>query len=234
MCTMGTLLEKLKNVETRTEARVVILAGQGSAFSAGHNLAELASECGAEQHRKLFAKCIELMEWIQQMKLPVIAEIEGIVAAAGCQLMASTDIVIASETSSFLCPGIKVGLFCSTPGIPLARNIPRKIAMDMLLTARALDANEALRAGLVSRVSPKGEAKAEALNVANEIIKFSKPVIAMGKAFFYTQIELNVHTANRQGAAVMCENLKLKDAQEGISAFLEKRKPQWSQTEQKA
>ncbi|PIO65231.1 enoyl-CoA hydratase/isomerase family protein, partial [Teladorsagia circumcincta] len=159
--------------------------------------------------------------------------VRGVAAAAGCQLMASCDIVVAADNSKFMVPGQKVGLFCSTPGIALARAVPHKVALDMLLTGEPIDAQTALRCGLVSRIVPEKEVKFEALRVAEQIGQHSRSVTALGKAFFYTQTELRVNEAYRYGGKVMTENLKLKDAQEGIKAFTEKRKAAFTHTDEK-
>uniref|UniRef100_A0A0K0CX13 Enoyl-CoA hydratase domain-containing protein 3, mitochondrial n=1 Tax=Angiostrongylus cantonensis TaxID=6313 RepID=A0A0K0CX13_ANGCA len=208
------------------QVRSVIIASGSKVFSSGHDLTEL------DLHRKIFERCFHLMTLIRRMQIPVIAEVNGIAAAAGCQLVASCDVVVASETSKFLVPGQKVGLFCSTPGIPLARAVPHKIALDMLLTGEPIDAHS-VSYGLVSRVVPENEVKFEALKVAEQIGRHSRSVTALGKAFFYSQTELGLSDAYRYGGEVMTGNLKMKDAQEGIKAFMEKRKPEFKHTDEK-
>ncbi|KAE9554741.1 hypothetical protein FO519_002069 [Halicephalobus sp. NKZ332] len=232
---MDSLLHELKEMDKIQKLRAVIIAGKGPAFSAGHDLKELTTETGVDYHRKLFSKCSELMTFVQQMQLPVIAEVDGVAAAAGCQLVSSCDVVVASPKSTFMVPGQRVGLFCSTPAIPLVRNISRKVAMDMLLTARAITAQEALQAGLVSRISNEDEEpRFEALKVAEQICQFSRSVTGLGKIFFYTQVELPQRDAYRFGEAVMVENLKMKDTQEGIDAFIKKRHPEFQHNDEKA
>ncbi|KAJ1350102.1 hypothetical protein KIN20_005819 [Parelaphostrongylus tenuis] len=191
------------------------------------------ADAGEGLHRQIFERSHHLMMLIRRMQIPVIAEVNGAAVAAGCQLVAACDVVVASETSKFLVPGQKVGLFCSTPGIPLARAVPHKIALDMLLTAEPIDAHAALSYGLVSRVVPDSEVKFEALKVAEQIGRHSRSVTALGKAFFYSQTELGLNDAYRHGGKVMTENLKLKDTQEGIKAFIEKRKPDFTHTDEK-
>ncbi|KAI6188530.1 hypothetical protein M3Y98_00364800 [Aphelenchoides besseyi] len=225
---MSLLHKELTEIDKIEKLRAVILAAEGPAFSAGHNLKELTSESGKQKHKEVFAKCTQLLSFIRQMQLPVIAEVEGVSAAAGTQLVSTCDVVVASESATFSVPGLKAGLFCSTPGIPLSRSIPHKLAMDMLLTARSINAQEALSAGLVSRVVSKGEARIEALRVAEEITKMSRSVTALGKAFYYTQSELRLSEAYRLGESVMTENLKYKDCQEGIDSFIKKRQPEWT------
>jgi enoyl-CoA hydratase/carnithine racemase len=220
------LFKELQEIDAIDKLRVVIIGAKGPAFSAGHDLKELTTAKGSEYHKQVFSKCSQLLTFIQRMQMPVIAEIDGIAAAAGTQLASSCDVVVASPKSTFSVPGQRVGLFCSTPGVPLVRNIPRKLAMDMLLTGRSITAEEAHRAGLVSRISKEGEEpRIEALKVAEEIIKYSRSVTAIGKTFFYTQIDLPQNDAYRYGESVMVENLKLRDGQEGIQSFIEKRHP---------
>ncbi|KAL3069568.1 hypothetical protein niasHT_031516 [Heterodera trifolii] len=232
---MEMLHDTLRELDARPEVRVVILAASGPAYSGGHHLPELTAESGTEMHQKVFNKCLELMTFIRQMQLPVIAEVDGIVAAAGTQLVAACDIVIASGRASFNVAGVKLGLFCATPAVPLSRNLPPKIALDMLLTGRCLEANIAHKFGLVSRLVGTAELRRETLAAAQHICDNSRAVVGMGKAFFYAQLEQNEHDAYRQATATMCDNLKWRDAQEGISAFFTRprRQPQWTHTDQK-
>ncbi|KAI6239090.1 hypothetical protein M3Y99_00612000 [Aphelenchoides fujianensis] len=227
---MSLLHKELREIDKIEKIRAVILAAEGPAFSAGHDLKQLTGESGKDKHKEL----------------PVIAEVSGVAAAAGCQLVSTCDVVVASECSKFSVPGLKAGLFCSTPGIPLARSIPHKLAMDMLLTARSISAEgsfarsgfsieivglqKPLRAGLVSRVVPKDEVRFESLRVAEEITKMSRSVTALGKAFYYVQCELKLTEAYRLGESVMTENLKFADCQEGIDSFINKRSPTWTHT----
>jgi len=232
---MEKLTKELREIDSIQKLRAVIIAAEGPAFSAGHDLRELTSSSTPSEHRNIFKRCTELMQQIQQMQLPVIAEVDGVAAAAGCQLVAQCDLAVASERSTFSVPGLKAGLFCSTPGIPLVRNVSRKTAMDMLLTARTLSAQEALAVGLISRVAIAPDtAASEAMKMAEQILSMSRSVIALGKAFFYSQVELDQNAAYRQGEAVMCANLKLRDCQEGIAAFIEKRKANWAHGNEKA
>ncbi|CAL2040533.1 unnamed protein product [Caenorhabditis brenneri] len=216
------LYTELKAIDKIEKIRSVVIAHNGKSFSAGHELKELTTESGSEKHNEIFNTCGDMMNFIRNMKVPVIAEVNGTAAAAGLQLVASCDVVVAGKSSKFLVPGQKLGLFCSTPGIALVRAVPRKVAMDMLLTAQPIDAEAALRAGLVSRLVDDDQVKFEALKVAEQIGQFSRSVTALGKAFFYTQAE-----AYRYGSRVMVGNLKLKDCQEGISAFIGKCQPEF-------
>ncbi|KAE9416393.1 hypothetical protein Angca_007542, partial [Angiostrongylus cantonensis] len=200
---MEELARDLEGLNEIPKVRSVIIASGSKVFSSGHDLTELVrqsfskADAGEDLHRKIFERCFHLMTLIRRMQIPVIAEVNGIAAAAGCQLVASCDVVVASETSKFLVPGQKVGLFCSTPGIPLARAVPHKIALDMLLTGEPIDAHSAVSYGLVSRVVPENEVKFEALKVAEQIGRHSRSVTALGKAFFYSQTELGLSDAYR-------------------------------------
>ncbi|VDK48447.1 unnamed protein product [Anisakis simplex] len=228
------LHKELKDAESIKEARAVIIAAEGRVYSSGHDINELKSSEGVEKHKRLFNSCAAMLSHIQTMSLPVIAEVNGIAAAAGCQLVATCDIVIAGKTSKFSVPGAKVGVFCSTPGIPLARCIPRKVALDMLLTADYIDADKALQVGLVSRVVDDNLVHQEAVSVAKKIASLSRSIVSLGKNFFYTQVELAINDAYRMGSRVMVDTLRLVDSQEGIDAFVNKRKPNWTNTNKKA
>ncbi|KAI6177261.1 hypothetical protein M3Y97_00887700 [Aphelenchoides bicaudatus] len=230
---METLHNELAEIDKIQKVRAVILAANGPAFSAGHDLRQLTGESGTPKHKEVFAQCTKLLTLIRTMQLPVIAEVEGLATAAGCQLVCSCDIVVASENSTFSVPGLKVGLFCSTPSIPLCRVIPSKLAMDMLLTARFITAKEAHQTGLVSRLTPSGRARVEAIRVCEEIVKTSRSVTALGKAFYYAQIEMPLADAYRVGEKVMVENLRYKDGQEGIDSFIKKRHPTWSHEDER-
>lgn len=224
------LFAELKAIDKIEKVRSVVIAHNGKSFSAGHELKELTTESGTDKHNEIFNTCGDMMNFMRNMKVPIIAEVNGTAAAAGLQLVASCDVVVAGKSSKFLVPGQKLGLFCSTPGIALVRAVPRKVAMDMLLTAQPIDSEAALRAGLVSRVVDDDQVKFEALKVAEQIGHFSRSVTALGKAFFYTQAELPTADAYRYGSRVMVGNLKLKDCQEGISAFIGKRDPEFEHT----
>lgn len=225
------LQEELEYITTAKKHHAVILAAKGPAFSSGHDLKQLKWEVGAQKLQETFEKCAKMMLLIQNMDIPVIAEVNGIAAAAGCQLVASCDVVVAGRSSKFAVPGAKVGLFCSTPGIAIARTMSRKVALDMLFTGDFIDAQKAFSSGLVSRVVEDSKVKEEALDIAGKVASLSRPVLAIGKKFFYSQVELPVHAAYRMATPVMVGNLKLKDSQEGIAAFIEKRKPVWTNTE---
>ena len=204
----------------------------GPVFSSGHDLKELMPSKGREYHQRVFDACSQLMLSIRDIEVPVICEVNGLAAAAGCQLVAASDIAIASSKSMFSTPGASVGLFCSTPAIPLSRSVSLKTCAYMLMTGQPITAQEALQSGLVSRVVNEEELTDETQNVVNSILSKSKGVIALGKKFFYSQINENLETAYNNGSRVMCDNLGLADGREGISAFVEKRSPQWSHSSQ--
>ncbi len=208
------------------DVRVVVLAAEGPAFSAGHDLSEMIDR-PAEFYEALFAACTEMMETIQSIPQPVIARVHGVATAAGCQLVASCDLVVASEEAWFGTPGVKIGLFCTTPAVPLVRAIGRKRAMEMLLTARPVDAATALSWGLVNRVVPPGALDAAVDEFVEAIVSNSGRVVGLGKEAFYRQASMSQADAYRSAQPVMVENATLPHAQEGMTAFLEKRSADW-------
>ena len=215
-------------------ARVVVIAAAPSpAFCAGHDLKEVtamraAADGGRSGFVDLFGACAAMMQAIVTLPQPVIAAVEGLATAAGCQLVASCDLAVAGEDASFCTPGVHIGLFCSTPMVALSRNVAPKHAMEMLLTGEAIGAREAARIGLVNRVVPAGGALAEAGRLAATIASKSGAVVAIGKRAFYEQAEMPLAQAYAHTAAVMVENMLHADAREGIGAFVEKRKPVWT------
>jgi len=221
---MGEIIEALAGIGEDT--RVVVISGEGPAFSAGHDLAEMV---GADVGlvTRLFDRCTEMMEAIHAIPQPVIARVHGVATAAGCQLVASCDLVVAAETARFATPGVRIGLFCSTPMVPLSRAIGRKRAMEMLLTGDFISAATASDWGLVNRVVPEAELDSAVDELVDAINRSSRLVVGIGKQAFYTQIELDQHSAYEHTKAIMTANALVDDAQEGMSAFLEKRKPEW-------
>ncbi|XP_056280941.1 enoyl-CoA hydratase domain-containing protein 3, mitochondrial isoform X2 [Pseudoliparis swirei] len=226
----GNLLEDLHS----HELRVVIISARGPVFSSGHNLKELTSAQGREYHTKVFDTCAEVMTLIQDLPVPVIAMVNGIATAAGCQLVASCDVAVATETSTFATPGVNVGLFCSTPAVAIGRAVPRKVAMEMLITGTPISAHNALLHGLISRVVPEERLEEETLAIARRVCQASRSVVALGKATFQRQMAQGRDAAYATASKVMVDNLALRDGQEGIRAFIEKRRPVWSNTEEKA
>ncbi|XP_031840725.1 enoyl-CoA hydratase domain-containing protein 3, mitochondrial [Nomia melanderi] len=225
---LKSLLENIKNSENDKNLRsIIIRAAPGNIFSAGHNLKELTAN-NEKQHKEIFETCSELMKSISQNPVPVIAAVDGLATAAGCQLVAACDVAICTERSSFGTPGANLGIFCSTPGIPLVRNVPRKTAMYMLFTGFTISGTEAYEVGLVSKVVPHDKLEEELNKITMAINSKSRSVIHIGKTFLYEQMDLDIITAYFLGSEKMVNNLKMKDAQEGIKSFIEKRKPVWS------
>ncbi|KRY34907.1 Exostosin-1 [Trichinella spiralis] len=222
---LTSLKERLEASALEEELRAVIIAADPPVFSAGHEFTELTANNKDESRAALIQLCTNVMKVIQSLSVPVIGEVRGIAAAAGCQLATSCDVLIAAENAKFSCSGIKVGLFCSTPSVPLSRVLPRKFAFNMLFTGDAVTAREALQYGLVTMLVAEENLKEETLKYAEKFCSLSKPALALGKRFFYSQIELPLDKAYREAELVAAENLRYPDAQEGIRAFLEKRKP---------
>lgn len=215
------------------DVRVIVIAATGPVFSSGHNLKEIAArradgDRGTAYFQTLFETCANLMTSIVTHPKPVIAEVGGLASAAGCQLVASCDLAIASDTASFCTPGVNIGLFCSTPMVALSRNVPRKHALEMLLTGDLIDAKEALRIGLVNRVVSPNELSGAADDLARKIAAKSQAVVKIGKEAFYRQIEMPLAEAYAYASRVMVENLMARDAGEGLGAFIGKRQAQWT------
>ncbi len=223
---MRELIAGLEEFGREEDVKAVILAAAGSVYCSGHDLRELR-EGDAASHRETFATCMRLMETIQQIPQPVIAQVQGIATAAGCQLVATCDLAIASQDAGFGTPGVRIGLFCSTPMVALTRAIGRKRAMEMLLTGRLVSAKEASEWGLVNRAVPAGALEEETRALAGRIAEASRYTIRTGKRAFYLQVELDQHRAYQYASDVMTHNAQAPDADEGIGAFLEKREPCW-------
>jgi enoyl-CoA hydratase/carnithine racemase len=221
---MRELIACLDEIGLNREVRTVILAAAGPVFSSGHDLTEMVGrEIG--DYRELFDVCTQLMAKVQAIPQPVIAEVQGIATAAGCQLVATCDLAIASEAAQFATPGVRIGLFCTTPMVALTRSIGRKRALEMLLTGEMIDARTAAEWGLVNRVVPASELRCETRKLAARIAEASPLTIAIGKQAYYTQIDLDQPKAYAYAREVMTMNNMAADAQEGITAFLEKRLP---------
>jgi enoyl-CoA hydratase/carnithine racemase len=215
--------------------RALVIAAKGPAFCAGHDLKELTNHRADADGGRAFTKllmqqCAKLMRSIVACPKPMIAAVEGAATAAGCQLVATCDLAIASETAKFATPGVNIGLFCSTPMVALSRNIPRKRAMEMLLLGDMLPASEAAGYGLVNRVVPAGAALATALELADRIASKPPATLAIGKEAFYRQIEMSLADAYDYAAGVMVENMMHAESKEGIGAFIDKRPPDWKKT----
>ena len=224
---MSALLEALGRAATEPQARVVVIAGAGPAFCAGHDLREMRTDQRRETYERVFAQCSELMLAIVRLPKPVIAEVHGVATAAGCQLVATCDLAVAAEDARFATPGVNIGLFCSTPMVALTRAVGRKAAMEMLLTGKLIDAETARAIALVNRVVPREGLRDAVDDLAREIAGKSALVVKIGKEAFYRQAELDLAAAYRYAAEVMTTNMLARDAGEGIDAFLAKRAPIW-------
>jgi enoyl-CoA hydratase/carnithine racemase len=217
----------LQELGADRSVRVVIIEGAGKVFSAGHDLGEMIDR-KVEFYDKLFATCTNVMLMVQTIPQPVIAKVHGVATAAGCQLVAACDLAVASEDSSFATPGVKIGLFCSTPMVPVSRAVGRKRALEMLFTGDPIDATTARDWGLVNRVVPADELDSATVALAERIERFSGEVIAMGKEAFYRQVDEPQTDAYATTEPVMSQNATHDDAQEGMGAFLDKRPPVWN------
>lgn len=223
---MRALLDAFEQVERDPMARVVILSANGPTFCAGHDLRELAGR-DLRAYREIFDICTRLMAKIQAIPQPVIAQVHALATAAGCQLVATCDLAIASEGAQFATPGVRIGLFCTTPMVALTRAVGRKRAMEMLLCGAPIDAATAAAWGLVNRVVPTNDLASATLSMAQQIANASRLTVAIGKQAFYSQIDLDQSKAYDYAREVMSMNAMASDAQEGICAFLEKRPPRW-------
>lgn len=224
---LAELQSTLEMIGSDAKVRVVVIAGNGNAFCAGHDLKQMRATPSKAYYDKLFAACSEFMLTLARIPQPVIARVHSIATAAGCQLVAACDLAVASENATFATSGINVGLFCSTPSVALSRNIPRKQAAEMLFTGEFIDAATAKQLGLVNRVVPAEKLDAEVAALAAAIVKKSAVAVSTGKRMFYKQIELGMKEAYDYAAEVMACNMMAEDVGEGIDAFMQKRPPQW-------
>lgn len=220
------LHELLDNLKDNGNVKVVILRGAGKMFSSGHDLAEMING-GLTNYMEIFQTCSAFMQKISGMPQPFIAQVQGVATAAGCQLVAACDLAVAEEGALFATPGVRIGIFCTTPAIPLVRAVGRKRALEMLFTGRMVSAKEAEQYGLVNRVVPLASLEEETRAMAEKIAEASGLTLRIGKQAFYAQVNLSDAQAYNLGNEVMVGNLFAEDAQEGIRAFLEKRKPVW-------
>ena len=230
---LTTLHQTITAASADSAIRVIVLAANGPVFCAGHDLKELtegrnADDNGRAYFSKIMSMCSTLMQAMVNSPKPIIAEVSGVATAAGCQLVASCDLAYANETALFSTPGVNIGLFCSTPMVALSRNVANKHAMEMLLTGKMTSAQRAAEIGLINGVTAPNELTATSMNIAGIIAAKSSKTLATGKQAFYQQEQLSLSDAYRFCADVMVENMLAKDAEEGISAFIEKRAPQWS------
>ena len=223
---MEELIAALREASADTVTQAIVIEGAGPAFSAGHDLSEMIGRDEAF-YRELFAACTVMMETIHELPQPVIAKVHGIATAAGCQLVAACDLAVAADGSRFATPGVKIGLFCTTPMVAVSRAVGRKRAMQLLLTGEPIAAATALDWGLVNRVVPLEELELAVVDLVQAITRSSPYTIATGKRAFYAQVDRPEHDAYEHCQAVMADNALAVDAQEGMSAFLQKRAPTW-------
>jgi enoyl-CoA hydratase/carnithine racemase len=224
---LAALQRELDAIAADEAARVVVLAAEGKAFCAGHDLREMRAHPSPDYYRRLFAQCSRVMLSIRSLPVPVIARVQGIATAAGCQLVAQCDLALASSEARFAVSGVNLGLFCSTPAVPLSRNVPRKQAFEMLVTGEFIDAREALERGLVNHVVEPGELDAQIGRLTATIVAKPRVAIAMGKKIFYSQVELGIEAAYAEAGETMACNMMEEAALEGVQAFIEKRAPRW-------
>jgi enoyl-CoA hydratase/carnithine racemase len=232
---LGALQAAINAVESDATVRAVVLAAEGPIFSAGHDLKELTArrsdaDGGRAYHDLIMRRCTKVMRSIVRCPKPFIAAVQGPALAAGCQLVATCDLAVAAEHATFATPGVNIGLFCSTPMVALSRNVPRKVAMEMLLLGEHLPADKAVEYGLVNRVLPEGRVMTEAMAMAELLASKPKATVAIGKEAFYRQVEMELADAYDYATGVMVENMLHAEAKEGIGAFLDKRTPDWDKS----
>jgi enoyl-CoA hydratase/carnithine racemase len=221
------LAEALEAIAARPQARVLVLAARGQAFCAGHDLTEMVG-CAEGEYRALFSLCSRVMQQLRRLPQPVIARVQGLATAAGCQLVAACDLAVAVDSAAFATPGVKIGLFCTTPMVPLVRAVPAKVALEMLLTGKPISAEQALHWGLVNRVVAADQLDAAVREYADAILASSPLTVQLGKAAFYDSLALDEPAAYERAVDVMTDNACRRDAQEGMAAFLQKRRPAWT------
>jgi enoyl-CoA hydratase/carnithine racemase len=225
---IGEMHASLDSIALDKSVRVVVITGAGKAFCAGHDLKEMRANSGKDYQEALFRKCGRMMMKLVELPQPVIARVHGIAVAAGCQLVAMCDLAVAAHDVKFAVSGVNLGLFCTTPGVPLSRNLPRKQAFEMLVTGEFMDAQTALSRGLVNRVVPADQLDAEVKKLTDSILAKSPTAVAMGKQAFYRQVEMGLDGAYQLAAETMACNMMAEDAQDGIDAFIAKQPmPQW-------
>jgi len=224
---MSELYEQLQSIDADASVRVIVIAANGPAFCAGHDLKEIRANPGQQHYETLMAQCCDLMLSMVRLSKPVIAEVHATATAAGAQLVATCDLAYASADARFATPGVNIGLFCSTPMVAVSRNVPRKHTMEMLLTGEAIDAQTAQSYGLVNRVVAPAELRATVAELASSIVSKSPLTLAIGKEAYYRQLEMGISDAYAFASKVMVTNMLARDAEEGIDAFIEKREPHW-------
>jgi enoyl-CoA hydratase/carnithine racemase len=228
---LAVLRREFEAIAEDESLRVVVLAAAGKAFCAGHDLKEMRAEPSLQYYQRLFSQCSEMMLCIQRLPVPVIARLQGVATAAGCQLVAMCDLALASSTAKFAVSGVNLGLFCSAPGVALSRNVLRKAAFEMLVTGEFISAEEAKMRGLINRVVEPEQLDAEIEKLVAAIIAKPRVAVAIGKEFFYRQIELGIAQAYEAAAQTMACNMMNEAALEGVQAFIDKRPPSWRKKE---
>lgn len=225
---LAALQQALDGIAEDEQVRVVVLAAMGKAFCAGHDLKEMRADPSLDYYQRLFAQCGRVMMGVQRLPVPVIARVQGIATAAGCQLVAMCDLAVAASDARFAVSGVNLGLFCSTPSVALSRNLPRKAAFEMLVTGEFISATQALEKGLVNRVAAPDRLDAEVESLAASIVAKPRVAVALGKQLFYRQLETGIEAAYEAAAQTMACNMMDASALEGVQAFIEKRPPDWA------
>jgi enoyl-CoA hydratase/carnithine racemase len=225
---LAALQAEIDAIASDETARVVVIAAEGKAFSAGHDLKEMRAEPSQPYYEALFAQCSRMMMSLQRLPVPVIARVQGIATAAGCQLVAACDLAVAASTARFAVSGINFGLFCSSPSVPLSRNLARKAAFEMLVTGDFISADEAKTKGLVNRVAAPDALDSEVESLVAAIVAKPRVAIALGKELFYRQLERGIEAAYEDAGRTMATNMMSDAALEGVQAFIDKRKPNWA------
>jgi enoyl-CoA hydratase/carnithine racemase len=228
---LAALQREFEAIAKDGSTRVVILAARGKAFCAGHDLKEMRAKPSLHYYEGLFGQCFEMMLGVQRLPVPVVARVQGVATAAGCQLVAMCDLAVAASTAKFAVSGVNLGLFCSAPGVALSRNILRKAAFEMLVTGEFISAEEAKVRGLINRVAEPEQLDAEVEKLVGAIIAKPRVAVAIGKEFFYRQIELGIAPAYEAAAQTMARNMMDEAALEGVQAFIDKRPPHWCKKE---
>ena len=224
---LAALQRELDSIAADESVRVVVLAAEGKAFCAGHDLREMRAQPSQEYYERLFGQCSRVMLSLTRLPIPVIARVHGVATAAGCQLVAQCDLAVAADTARFAVSGVNLGLFCSTPGVPLSRNLSRKRAFEMLVTGEFIDAREAQARGLINRVAEGGALDAEVERLVASIVAKPRVAVALGKELFYRQAELGLAGAYEAAGETMACNMMEEAALEGVQAFIDKRVPRW-------
>lgn len=224
---LETLQREFDAIAADESARVIVLAAEGKAFCAGHDLKEMREKPSLDYYQRLFAQCSKMMLTVQRLPVPVIARVHGIATAAGCQLVAMCDLAVASSTAKFAVSGVNLGLFCSAPGVALSRNVLRKAAFEMLVTGEFISADEAKKRGLINRVAEPEQLDTEVEKLVASIISKPRVAVAMGKELFYRQAEMDITAAYEAAGETMACNMMDDAALEGVQAFIDKRKPRW-------